>query len=81
MLEFRSGKVRFASSDSDTYFVSGNVISICESSVFAEPARDPMTDSDSDGLGCARGLRAAFLLEIGAVLFAYGAWHLWHIVR
>jgi hypothetical protein len=79
--EFRSGKVRFASSDSNTYFVPGAVVSICESPAFSRPAKDPLTDSDPDGLGCARGVRAAFILELGAAILAYGAWQLWHLVR
>ena len=81
MLEFRSGKVRFASSDPDSYFFPGSVVSICESAAFVRPSRDPLTDSDSDGLGCARGISAAFLLELGAALLAYGAWQIWHILR
>jgi hypothetical protein len=81
VLEFQSGKVRSASSGSSPYFVSGSVVSICESPAFARPAKDPLTDSDPDGLGCARGVRAAFIFELGAAVLAYGAWQLWHLVR
>jgi hypothetical protein len=80
VLEFRSGKVRFASSDSGSYFVPGSVVSICESPAFARPAKDPMTESDPDGLGCARGVRAALIFELGAAVLAYGAWQLWHVL-
>jgi hypothetical protein len=79
--EFRSGKVRFASSNSNTYFVPGSVVSICESPAFTRPAKDPLTESDPDGLGCARGVRSAFLFEFAAALLVYGVWHLWHFVR
>lgn len=81
VLEFQSGKVRFASSNSNSYFVPGSVVSICESPAFSKPAKDPLTDSDPDGLGCMRGVRSAFIFEMGAALLVYGVWQLWHIVR
>ena len=79
--EFRSGKVGFASSNSNTYFVPGSVVSISESPAFTLPAKDPLTQSDPDGLGCVRGVRSAFLFEFGAAILVYGLWHLWHILR
>jgi hypothetical protein len=79
--EFQSGKVRFASSGSSPYFAPAGVVSISESPAFSRPAKDPLTDSDPDGLGCARGVRAAFFFELGAAILAYGAWQLWHLVR
>jgi len=81
VLEFQSGKVRFASSNSNSYFVPGSVVSICDSPAFARPAKDPLTDSDPDGLGCMRGVRSAFIFEMGAALLVYVVWQLWHIVR
>jgi hypothetical protein len=80
VLEFRSGQVRFASSDSNSFFVPGSVVSICESPAFSKPVKDQLTDPDPDGLGCARGVRSAILFELGAALLAYGAWHLWHLL-
>jgi hypothetical protein len=61
--------------------VRGNVVSICEYPAYTRPAKDQMTDSDPDGLGCARGVRAALFLELSAVLVAYGIWQLWHVLR
>jgi hypothetical protein len=40
-----------------------------------------MIDHDADGLGCARGLRAAFIVEAVAAFCLYGVWHLFHVVR
>ena len=81
VLEFQTGKVSYASSDSNSYYIPGNVVSICASPAFAGPARDPLTDSDRDGLGCIRGLRSALIAEFAAAVLFYGAWHLWHILR
>ncbi|MGA8087778.1 MAG: hypothetical protein WCA10_10750 [Terracidiphilus sp.] len=39
------------------------------------------SESNPDGLGCARGLRSAFLLEAGMLALAYGIWHFWHLAR
>lgn len=38
-------------------------------------------ERNSDGLGCVRGVRAAFLLEIGTALLAYTIWHWLHLLR
>jgi hypothetical protein len=56
------------------------VVSICDSPAYVETV-ESRSKSDADGLGCARGIRAAFLLEGGAALFLYGIWHFWHLVR
>ena len=63
------------------YFVPGSVVSICESPAFSRREIDETQDSNPDGLGCARGIRSAFLLEAGLALLTYGIWHLWHIAR
>jgi len=81
VLEFQSGKVSYASSDSNAYYIPGNVVSICASPAFAAPANDALTDSDRDGLGCIRGLRSALILEFAAAALLYAAWHFWHILR
>lgn len=82
VLEFQSGRVSYASSNSNAYYIPGNIVSICASPAFAGPANDPsMPDSDRDGLGCIRGLRSALIIEFAAAVLMYGAWHLWHILR
>jgi hypothetical protein len=43
--------------------------------------QEESADSNADGLGCARGLRSAFILEAFLVLIVYGIWHLWHLAR
>ena len=66
---------------SSPYFVHGSVVSICESPAFSRPSADELADSNPDGLGCARGIRSAFMLEAGVAILAYGIWHLWHLVH
>ena len=44
-------------------------------------SEDESLESNSDGLGCVRGVRSAFLMEAGMVVLAYGIWHLWHLAR
>ena len=56
------------------------VISICDSPSYVRPVENSQ-ESDADGLGCARAVRAAFLLEGGLALLLYGIWHLWHLVH
>ncbi len=79
--EFRSPAVRTAAASSTSFFVPGNVVSICDSPVFSKAEDEGVVDSNPDGLGCLRGLRSAFLFEAGMVLLGYGIWHLWHLVR
>ncbi len=79
--EFRSSAVRTAAASSTSFFVPSNVVSICDSPAFARTSEDESFESNRDGLGFARGLRSAFLLEAGMVMLAYGIWHLWHLVQ
>jgi hypothetical protein len=57
------------------------VISISDSPAFSRTSEKELVDPNRDGLGCARGVRSAFLLEAGMFVLAYGAWHLWQLVR
>lgn len=74
--EFRSAGVREATVSASSFFATDNVVSIRESPVWNTPSES--SESHPDGLGCARGLRTAFLFEAGMVLLAYGVWHYWH---
>lgn len=56
------------------------VVSICDSPTYVRTV-DNQLRSDADGLGCARGIRAACLLEGGVALFLYGVWHIWHMIH
>jgi len=38
-------------------------------------------EPNPDGLGCARGLRTAFLFEGGMIALAYSVWYICHLVR
>jgi len=62
-------------------FAAGIVVSICDSPAFLRPILEESDDSDPDGLGCARGLRSAFLLETFMFVIIYAIWHLWHLAR
>jgi hypothetical protein len=78
--EFRSPAVRGAVA-STAFFVPGSVVSICDSPAFSATGANEVSDANPDGLGCARGLRTAFLLEVGMFVLAYGIWHLWHLAH
>ena len=73
-------ELRSYTASSTSFYVPGSVVSICDSPAFSR-AEEEGVDSNPDGLGCARGLRSAFLFEAGMVLMAYGIWHLWHLAR
>ena len=79
--EFRSPAIRTDATSLKSFFLPGNVISISDSPAFSRTSEQEMVESDRDGLGCARGVRAAFLLEAGMFVLAYGVWHLWQLVR
>lgn len=79
--EFRTQAVQTSAASSNSFFVRGSVVSIEDASDFSRTAEDQRGESDPDGLGCARGLRSAFLLEAGMVVLAYVIWHLWHLAR
>jgi hypothetical protein len=79
--EFRSAAVREPAVSAAPFFAPDNVVSICDSPVFAKNSPNEWQESNLDGLGCARGLRSAFLFEIGMFVLAYGIWHFWHLAR
>jgi hypothetical protein len=79
--ELRPNGVQTATASSRPRYVAGSVVSICNSPAFMRTIEEDGPVSNRDGLGCARGIRAAFLLEGGMVLLIYGIWHLWHLVR
>lgn len=70
-----------SSASTSTYFVPASVIPISRSSEFGKLSANDLRDSNPDGLGCARGIRTAFLLEAGIAVIAYSVWHLWHVVH
>jgi len=59
---------------------SNNVISICESPSFVHVIEHEAPESKRDALACARGIRAAFVLEGGLGLAIYALWHFRHIL-
>jgi hypothetical protein len=75
--EFRPAAVQAATASPRSSF--GTVVSICDSPSYKD-ALEPLP-SNRDGLGCARGIRAAFILEGGMALFLYGVWQLWHLAH
>lgn len=79
--ELRSAALQTATASSHASYAHGSVVSICVSPAFEEAIEAPVPASKNDGLGCARGMRAAFLLEGALALFSYGIWHFWHLAR
>ncbi len=79
--EFRSSAIIEQTVPSAPFFASDNVVSICDSPFFSRNTLIERPESSPDGLGCARGLRSAFLFEIGMILLAYGIWHFFHLAR
>ena len=80
LYEFRPTATNSAVAVSKSAYVGGTVISISESPAFSTLVEES-SECDRDGLGCARGLRAAFFLEGGMMLLAYTVWHIWHLAR
>jgi len=79
--EFRSSATVEPTVPAASFFASDNVVSICDSPFFARNTVTERPEPNPDGLGCARGLRSAFLFEIGMILLAYGVWHIFHLAR
>ncbi len=79
--EFRSSATVEPSVPPAPFFASDNVVSICDSPIFSRNTLTERPEPNPDGLGCARGLRSAFLFEIGMILLAYGIWHFLHLAR
>ena len=59
---------------------TGSVVSICDSPAFSRTIEPESTEPVRDGLGCARAIRAAFVLEgsLGAAIHAI--WHFRHVI-
>lgn len=79
--EFRSSAARKPAVSAAPFFAPNNVVSICDSPIFTRNNLTEQPEPNPDGLGCARGLRTAFLFEAGMIVLAYGVWHFWHLAR
>jgi hypothetical protein len=79
--EFRSSAVHNGAVSASAFFATDNVVSICESPVFSRKTTSESSDANPDGLGCARGLRTAFLFEACMIVLVYGVWHFWHLAH
>jgi hypothetical protein len=60
--------------------VTSNVISICDSPAFSRAIETESSEPTRDGLGCARAIRAAFVIEGGFGLAIYAIWHFRHVI-
>jgi hypothetical protein len=56
------------------------VVSICDSPAFCPATETESAEPTRDGLGCARAIRAAFVLEGGFGLAVYALWHFRHFI-
>ncbi len=79
--EFRSSASVEPTVPAAPFFASDNVVSICDSPFFSKNTLTEQADPNPDGLGCARGIRSAFLFEAGMILLACGIWHFFHLAR
>ena len=79
--EFRSSAVSEPAVPAAPFFAPDNVVSICDSPCFSRNNLTELLEPNPDGLGCARGLRSAFLFEIGMFVLAYAIWHFFHLLR
>ena len=59
---------------------TANVVSICDSPAFTRVVEPDQAEPVRDGLGCARAIRAAFVLEGSLGLAIYAIWHFRHIL-
>ena len=80
VFEFRSAPATPAPASPRLSRATGNVVSICDSPAFSRVIEPDATEPVRDGLGCARAIRAAFVLEgsLGAALYAI--WHFRHVI-
>lgn len=81
VLELHPTAFQTATASATDSYAQASVISICDSPSFEREIQDEMPTTNLDGLGCARGIRAAFLLEGVMALGIYGIWHFWHLAR
>ena len=85
--EFQAPGFRIAAaSSSNSYFVPTSVVSIGDSSDFSRAVESravevESTDTNPDGLGLARGIRSAVVIQGCMFLMGYGIWHLWHLAH
>jgi hypothetical protein len=79
--EFPAPAFRIAAPSSNSFFAPASVVSIRNSPAFSAALDTEISDNDADGLGCARGVRSAILLQGGMFLVGYGAWLVWHLAR
>jgi hypothetical protein len=80
VFEFRPSAARSAAV-SPHPIIAANVVSISQSPAFSREPIVESSDTNRDGLNCVRGIRAAFILEGGLGLLAYGIWHLIHVIH
>ncbi len=80
VFEFRPSPAKPARAFLQPSRLTGNVVSICESPAFSRVIEPDSTEPVRDGLGCARAIRAAFVLEGGLGLAIYAIWHFRHVI-
>ena len=80
VFEFRPAPAEMARLSPQPARVKCTVVSICESPAFSRVIEPDADEPVRDGLGCARAIRAAFVLEGSAGLAIYAMWHFRHII-
>jgi hypothetical protein len=80
VFEFRTAPASSARTSRKPARPIGNVVSICDSPTFSRAIEPEMTEPVRDGLGCARAIRAAFVLEGGLGMAVFAIWHFRHVI-
>jgi hypothetical protein len=80
VFEFRPAPASFAPVSRKSVRPTGNVVSICDAPTYSREIEPDSTETVRDGLGCARAIRAAFVLEGGLGMAVYAIWHFRHVI-
>ena len=80
VFEFRPAPAMLAHLSSKPARATCSVVSICDSPAYSRVMEPDCKEPVQDGLGCARAVRAAFVLEGGMGAAIYTIWHFRHVI-
>ena len=80
VFEFRPAPAETARLSPKPARVKAPIVSICDSPAFSRVIEPESDEPVRDGLGCARAIRAAFVLEGSVGLAVYAIWHFRHVI-
>ena len=79
VFEFRPAPVRPAYVSPKASHSTLKIVSISDSPAFSRVIEPESSEPVRDGLGCARAIRAAFVLEGSMGVALYAIWHFRHV--